>query len=170
MKPAIRLQASASPVRLGFHRRGRCKPVTRVAASLLLSTLCLIFARPAHAQTFGCNPPMANDIVCENSKPGNPSSDWDVSGAGDLTIQGFATDISVNQGQTIFFKIKHGRGGLHHPDLSHRVLRREWRTQDSHLCPFRDASPDATCLHYGQHNALGRLWQMGCLCVLASSS
>jgi hypothetical protein len=48
---------------------------------------------------------MANDIVCENSKPGNPPSDWDVSGAGDLTIQGFATDISVNQGQTINFKI-----------------------------------------------------------------
>jgi len=79
--------------------------MTRVATALLLSTLSLVFARPSHAQAFGCNAPMANDIVCENSKPGNPSSQWDVSGAGDLTIQGFATDISVNQGQTIFFKI-----------------------------------------------------------------
>jgi len=79
--------------------------MTRVVTALLLSTLCLVFSRPAHAQTFGCNAPMANDIVCENSKPGNPSSQWDVSGAGDLTIQGFATDISVNQGQIIFFKI-----------------------------------------------------------------
>jgi len=50
---------------------------------------------------------MANDIVCENSKPGNPSNEWDLSavGAGDLTIQGFATDISVNQGGTVLFKV-----------------------------------------------------------------
>jgi len=38
--------------------------------------------------------------------PGNPSSQWDVSGAGDLSIQGFATDISVNKGETVHFKIK----------------------------------------------------------------
>lgn len=46
-----------------------------------------------------------NPIVTENSLPGNPASEWDVSGAGDLTIQGFATDISVNKGQTVHFKI-----------------------------------------------------------------
>src|SRR5260370_16364835 len=57
------------------------------------------------AQTFGCTPAMANDIVCENSKPGNPNSDWQISGAGDPSIQGFATDISVNQGGTVSFKI-----------------------------------------------------------------
>ena len=79
--------------------------MARIVASLLLFTVSLVVALPTQAQTFGCNPPMANDIVCENSKAGNPSSDWDVSGAGDLTIQGFATDISVNQGQTVFFKI-----------------------------------------------------------------
>jgi hypothetical protein len=64
-------------------------------------------ANLAKAQTFGCSPAKANDIVCENSKPGNPSSQWDVStgDGGDPTIQGFATDISVNQGGTISFKI-----------------------------------------------------------------
>jgi phosphodiesterase/alkaline phosphatase D-like protein len=36
---------------------------------------------------------------------GNPPSQWDVSGAGDPTIQGFPTDISVNKGGTIAFKI-----------------------------------------------------------------
>src|SRR5262249_26232208 len=46
-----------------------------------------------------------NDAVCENSKPGNPSSDWQIGGSGDATIQGFATDISVAQGATISFKI-----------------------------------------------------------------
>src|SRR5687767_7367085 len=47
-----------------------------------------------------------NPIVAENSQPGNPSSEWDISGAGDLGIQGFATDISVNKGATVHFKIK----------------------------------------------------------------
>jgi WD40 repeat protein len=46
-----------------------------------------------------------NPVVCENSKAGNPSSEWDISGAGDTSIQGFATDISVNRGQTARFKI-----------------------------------------------------------------
>ena len=72
----------------------------------LLFTICLLWARPAGAQTFGCTPAMVNDIVCENSKPGNPGPDWQISGSGDATIQGFATDISANQGATISFKIK----------------------------------------------------------------
>ncbi len=46
-----------------------------------------------------------NEIVLENELPGNPSSEWDISGAGDESIQGFATDISVNHGETIEFKI-----------------------------------------------------------------
>jgi hypothetical protein len=58
-----------------------------------------------YAQSQCSNP--ANAIVAENCLTGNPSSDWDTSSgsAGDLTIQGFATDISVNQGGTVFFKI-----------------------------------------------------------------
>jgi len=47
----------------------------------------------------------SNPIVCENSKAGNPSTEWDIVGAGDLNIQGFATDISVNRGGTVNFKI-----------------------------------------------------------------
>ena len=46
-----------------------------------------------------------NPIVAENCQPGNPASEWDVSGAGDLSIQGFATQISVNRGETVFFKV-----------------------------------------------------------------
>jgi hypothetical protein len=52
-----------------------------------------------------CSSP-PNAIVAENCMPGNPASEWDISGAGDSTIQGFATDISVNQGDTINFKVK----------------------------------------------------------------
>src|SRR4051812_44600701 len=49
----------------------------------------------------------ANAIVAENCLPGNPASEWDVApnNAGDPTIVGFATDISVNQGGTVAFKI-----------------------------------------------------------------
>jgi Domain of unknown function (DUF4082)/Bacterial Ig-like domain/Bacterial Ig domain len=48
----------------------------------------------------------SNPIVAENCKVGNPASEWDISGAGNSTIQGFATDISYNRGQTVNFKIK----------------------------------------------------------------
>jgi hypothetical protein len=48
---------------------------------------------------------MVNPIVCENSKDGSPPAEWDVSGAGDPTIQGFATDASVNVGATVQFKV-----------------------------------------------------------------
>ena len=44
--------------------------------------------------------------MCENFLAGAPASEWDVPGAGDATIQGFATSISVNQGETVRFKIK----------------------------------------------------------------
>ncbi|HVU15399.1 MAG TPA: DUF4082 domain-containing protein [Candidatus Didemnitutus sp.] len=47
----------------------------------------------------------SNPIADENALTGNPPSDWDVSGLGDTDIQGFGTDISVNRGETIHFKI-----------------------------------------------------------------
>src|SRR5438270_2260947 len=57
------------------------------------------------SSAFGtCSNPK-NAIEAENCLPGVPQSQWDISGAGDSTIQGFATDISFNQGQTVSFKI-----------------------------------------------------------------
>src|SRR6266403_572240 len=87
-------------------REGADMFASRFLFVALLFTICLLSARPASAQTFGCAPPIVNDIVCENSKPGNPGSDWQISGSGDATIQGFATDMSANQGATVSFKIK----------------------------------------------------------------
>jgi len=52
-----------------------------------------------------CTPPITSIIACENTKPGNPASDWDISGAGSANIQGFATDISFNKGEVVDFKI-----------------------------------------------------------------
>ena len=45
-------------------------------------------------------------IVQENQLRGSPSTEWDINGQGDPTIQGFGHDISINCGETIFFKIK----------------------------------------------------------------
>ena len=47
-----------------------------------------------------------NAIVLENSRPGNPASEWQIDGAGDRSIQGFATEISYNRGEIARFKIK----------------------------------------------------------------
>src|SRR5689334_25426747 len=46
-----------------------------------------------------------NPIEAENYLPGNPPSQWYVAGAGSTNIQGFTTDISVNAGATVFFKV-----------------------------------------------------------------
>ncbi|WP_046864563.1 DUF4082 domain-containing protein [Microvirga massiliensis] len=45
-------------------------------------------------------------IVQENQLPGSPKSEWDVPGAGSTNIQGFATNMSVNVGGKVDFKIK----------------------------------------------------------------
>jgi hypothetical protein len=47
----------------------------------------------------------ANAIATENCLTGNLPTEWDIVGAGDTSIQGYATDISVNRGGTIQFKI-----------------------------------------------------------------
>ena len=51
------------------------------------------------------DPGTVNRVACENTAAGSPSSDWDVAGAGDPSIQGYATSISVNRGETVHFKI-----------------------------------------------------------------
>ena len=56
-------------------------------------------------------------IAQENQLPGTPQSQWDVSGAGDPTLQGFATDISVNSGQTVSFKINDTAQAPYHIDI-----------------------------------------------------
>ena len=45
-----------------------------------------------------------NRIVAENQRPGSPSTDWDTNGTDDGSIEGFATQISVNVGDEVTFK------------------------------------------------------------------
>jgi hypothetical protein len=70
--------------------------------------VCLAVFAAAATPMFGqgsCASP-ANPIVAENCLPGTPESEWMVTGAGDASIQGFATEFSINKGQTVFFKVK----------------------------------------------------------------
>jgi methionine-rich copper-binding protein CopC len=80
-------------------------PAGLIIALLLAMPLPANLLRTADAAG-PCDPPITNPITCENTKTGNPSTEWDISGAGSTTIQGFATDISVNKGQTVQFKVK----------------------------------------------------------------
>jgi hypothetical protein len=50
-------------------------------------------------------PTAINPIALENEKPGSPESEWGIDGPASTNIEGFATDISVNHGSTINFKI-----------------------------------------------------------------
>ena len=49
---------------------------------------------------------MANEIVPENKLAGTSDTVWDIGiGGGSTSIEGFATDISLNRGNTVSFKI-----------------------------------------------------------------
>ena len=45
-------------------------------------------------------------IAIENEQPGSPSTEWDINGAGDPTIQGFATEMSGAPGDVMHFKVE----------------------------------------------------------------
>src|SRR4051812_4742838 len=77
-----------------------CVRRTCVAVLLVFAAAAQFVDPRASAQ---CGP---NAIACENQNTGAPASEWDVVGSGDATLQGFATDMSVNRGQTVHFKVK----------------------------------------------------------------
>ncbi|CCQ48349.1 putative uncharacterized protein [Pseudarthrobacter siccitolerans] len=87
--------------------------VRRWVPALVLALLASMFSMavdpswlpPARAAG-PCDVPVVSKVACENTQPGSPSSEWRVTGAGDSTIQGYATSMSVNVGQTVTFKVK----------------------------------------------------------------
>jgi len=82
-----------------------CCAVAAAAATAAAADRC---SRPDSGESQECRPDRGfrNRIVIENSLKGSPSTDWDINGAGDPTIQGFATDISRPAGARIDFKIR----------------------------------------------------------------
>ena len=79
-----------------------------------------------------------NKIVLENQKTGTPESTWAIHGSidnqGDSQIEGFATQISTNAGQTVNFKIDTSFERLYARYLSARLLRRQRRASHHELC------------------------------------
>jgi len=90
-----------------------------VAALLVLSGTARTTGPNASAQGGGC---LTNAIVCENQNTGSPSSEWDIVGSGDANIQGFATEMSVNRGATVRFKVKTDATAYQMTDKANVVL------------------------------------------------
>ncbi len=94
-----------------MHRERRPRATTwliAISQCLFLGVLILLGASSwgaDEAQAAPCDEPVLNAIACENTKPGSPPSEWDISGAGSSNIQGFATNMSVDRGQTVDFKV-----------------------------------------------------------------
>jgi hypothetical protein len=76
----------------------RALVLTTVALALVMTIFAAFGSTRAYA---AC----ANPVACENALTGDAPADWNVKAAGDPSIQGFATQMSVTPGQTEQFKI-----------------------------------------------------------------
>lgn len=89
-------------------RQGRL--VVSAVALVALTATALVVAPAAASDACASGD---NQVVCENGRhdvdwsawSGGRQPDWDIDGAGDASIQGFSTDISVNLGERIDFKV-----------------------------------------------------------------
>ena len=82
--------------------------ILSTAPALLPAFVLVALALPGAASAQGnpCTAPVTNEVACENTKAGNPESEWGLTNTtGDESLQGFATSMSVNRGSAISFKI-----------------------------------------------------------------
>jgi hypothetical protein len=116
MKTMMPVSSNATAVALGFLL------ITAYPRAQATSPRAQVPAAPAtgRAAVNPCTAP-ANKIVAENCKPGNPRTEWDINSNGDPTIQGFATDMSVNVREKIDFKIR-----THSPRYRIDIYRMGW--------------------------------------------
>jgi hypothetical protein len=155
----------------GAVRHGRISNPARGTAFatvlfLLMALAAITFAPKAQAtDTSPCGANI-NPVQCENSQTAGvtDSSTWDITDAGDSTIQGYSTDISVNAGGSIGFKID--------TTLSYRIDiyrlgyyggagARLWASNVSHANPARQPAclTDPSTLLYDCGNwALSATW------------
>jgi len=115
-----------------------------------LGASALVAAGPtSHAAAAGpCGPPVVSAIACENSLPGDPQSDWYINTSGDPTLQGFATAMSVNAGQTISFKVDSTASSYHFDILRLGYYQGDGaRKVAAHLAPSASfPQPQPACL------------------------
>ena len=89
-----------------FLPRRIIRPTVTAVITALLAAALSVLGVPAATAAGPCTAPIVSKVACENTQPGNPASEWQVTGAGDPAIQGFATAMSVNVGEAVHFKIK----------------------------------------------------------------
>ena len=88
--------------------RGGATGITDVAGNALVSNMVWSFTTEVPGGVCASPP---NAIVAENCLVGNPASEWDVSGVGDTSIQGYAAQFSVNRGSSVQFKVATNAAG-----------------------------------------------------------
>ena len=82
-----------------FLPRRIVRPTVTAVITALLAAALSVLGVPAATAAGPCTAPIVSKVACENTQPGNPASEWQVSGAGSSTIQGYATSMSVNIGE-----------------------------------------------------------------------
>ncbi|MFZ4519289.1 MAG: N,N-dimethylformamidase beta subunit family domain-containing protein [Microthrixaceae bacterium] len=88
-------------------RAGHVRLTAAISVVLLVASVLVVAGPAPRAAAAGpCDPPVTNVIACENSLPGTPRTEWEVTGDGDAALQGFATQMSLTAGQTQQFKVK----------------------------------------------------------------
>lgn len=104
--PVLRLLAADVPA-AEVETTSASEPAS-VSITASLTTLTAVTGSDTTAETTPTEPtaaPTLNKIALENMKQGNSIDEWGIEGDGGGTIQGFATEISTNIGQTVDFKI-----------------------------------------------------------------
>ena len=108
----------------------------------------------------------ANAVVAENCKPGNPSTEWDVNGAGDPIDSGLLHRHQLQRRRDGAVQDPNRFGALPHRHLSHRLLRRAGRAPDLDAATVRHLAAAAAGLRRRLERPALRLWQLGDLRIL----
>jgi hypothetical protein len=77
----------------------------RIARALFALTLLMSLGTGPVLQAPVAQAACGSPVACENALTGTPTAQWQITGSGDPSIQGFTTDISYNVGDTATFKI-----------------------------------------------------------------
>ncbi len=141
----------------------------RAALAAGLVAVALGGSRQPHVAAASACGPTVNPIACENQNPGDPASQWDVSGAGDASIQGFATDISVAPGGRPVISRSTRPQRLLDRHLSHGLLRRRRRAKDRDGHAVRHVAAEPAELPDQRRHRTDRLRQLGGLRIVAGA-
>ena len=134
-----------------------------VAGSIVVAIVLLSRrARGSGAQAPDpCAPPNGNPVVCENQQAGAPGERVGHQRRRRRHDQGFATDISVNRGETVDFKIDTTASELPARYLSDGVLRRLRRPEGGDGHALGDPAAGAAGVPERRGDRPGRLRQLG---------